>query len=864
MKTKYFLFFSILFIAVSDFTAQATCSYKYRKRITFNSSQVSGTTDLIDFPVIISITNDNNLRVTSSGGHVQSANGYDIIFTSSDGVTVLNHELTSYTSTNGSLDCWVKIPLLSVSIDTDIYMYYGNSAVTTDQSTTNTWSNGFVGVWHFDNDVNNSTALTWMNGTNYSTSNNATAKFGTARRFQSGSSQYIDVSPYNSAYNLFSDLTVSAWLRPSTIGIDQKIAGNEDNVNGGWKFGVYTDNKIEFEIRNSSNSPSLSRSASGGTPITNNTWHYIVGQYSDPGDFINTYLNGSLDRNYSTTASCWSSPGTMKIGREPFASTAFLDGRLDELRLSNVIRSAGWIATEYNNQNSPGPGTFYTISSEPKEWLGGSSTVWSTGGNWSGGSAPAASTDIIISSGTFDPILNANLQLNSVMIRSGATLSLSNRTLSIASDVMNCGVINGSTGNLVLNSTSSNIQVQNLSGSGTYNLNNLTINNTFSSPSVVLNNSVGVAGSLVLTSGIVYTSATNILALGTSATSSSGSSSSFVSGPMSKVGTTDFIFPIGKNNKWRRASVTSISASSTFRAEYFDTPYANSTTVNAPLNNVSKMEYWQVDRIVGAGNAKLALYWEDASASVINNCPDLTIARWNGASWDERAGTTVGGSSCSGTGSGNVLSNAVITAFSPFTFASKLGGVNPLPVELSNFSASCGDEGVEIKWTTQSESNNDFFKLQKSKDGLEWQNVKNIVGAGNSRSEKEYTFLDKVYSNEISYYSISQVDFDGTEKRYKLISVACGKKKDGKVTLFPNPVITELNFDLNSLAYNGECQIKIVDNLGRLCQEFEFYLNPENSAIKMPINLKSGYYFVQIFSGKTLVCSNRVIVQAEH
>src|SRR5690606_4257801 len=113
------------------------------KRITFNASSVSGTNDLIDFPVLISIASDNDLRVTSSGGHVNNSNGYDIVFTEADGVTLLSHQLTDYSSTTGSLETWVKIPALSGTKNTHIYMYYGNSAVNTNQSSTATWSNGY-------------------------------------------------------------------------------------------------------------------------------------------------------------------------------------------------------------------------------------------------------------------------------------------------------------------------------------------------------------------------------------------------------------------------------------------------------------------------------------------------------------------------------------------------------------------------------------------------------------------------------------------------------------------------------------------------------------------------------------------------
>src|SRR5690606_28486524 len=117
-----------------------------------------------------------------------------------------------------------------------------------------------------------------------------------------------------------------------------------------------------------------------------------------------------------------------------------------EVRLSNVIRSAGWIATEYNNQNSPS--TFYSISSEPVVFAGTSNTNWTTNGNWSSGSSPTASADVILSPSSNQPNLNTDIQLRSLWVRPSTTLTIgSNRTLSILHDITNCGVIVGNNGN---------------------------------------------------------------------------------------------------------------------------------------------------------------------------------------------------------------------------------------------------------------------------------------------------------------------------------------------------------------------------------------------------------------------------------
>lgn len=859
MKRKLlFILVSVLVLSQDCLSQSAICSYGYRKRITFDPTRVAGPADLTDFPVLINVASDNDLRTTGNSGHVSSTNGYDIVFTAADGVTVLNHELTAYTATSGAMQCWVKIPNLSTSINTYIYMYYGNSSATVNPSSSGTWSNGYVGVWHFDNSLNNSTSTTGLNGTNNGSTNTGTAMFNSARSFSSGSSQYIDVTPYNAAYDLTANVCVSAWIRLTSNGADQKILGNQDNANGGWKFGVFSDNKIEFEIRTSGNSPFLSRSASGGTALGTGTWYYVVGQYSNAGDFIDTYLNGSLDRNYSTTASLGASGGTMKFGREPFGG-AYLNGIEDEVRLSSVARSADWITTEYNNQNSPS--TFYSISAEPNVFLGGTNANWNTNGNWSSGSTPSASTDVILSPTGNQPNLNADIQLASLWIRPSTTLTIgNNRTLSILHDITNCGVIvgNNASSEVLMNSTSAYSQTQYLSGSGTYNLRDLTINNTFSlSPSVVMNSPVDITNDLTLTSGVVSTTTTNILSLGTGATSTGGSASSYVSGPMSKAGSTAFIFPVGKGGRWRRLGISAPSSSSTFRAEYLNTAYTNTSTVNSPLTDVSKIEYWQLDRTVGTGNASVSLYWESAGGSGIDNCADLTIARFNGTGWDERVATTGGSSTCTGTGAGLITTTAVVTAFSPFTFGSKSTTLNPLPIELIDFKVRCDKNTAILEWETASERNNDYFNLERSLDGEVWTSVAKIKSAGNSSTSRNYSYSDDFKTSSPAYYRLVQVDLDGSKSVFRNVISSC-ITMGNHLRLFPNPAMDAVNLDFNlEIATTGT--LKIIDNIGRLLFTENLRLGRGSSIVGQSLNLKPGSYTV-LFQTEQFTLKDKLLI----
>ena len=107
--------------------------YAYRRTITIDHTKVPNT-DQSNFPLLISGTY-TYLATVSNGGNVQNANGYDVIFTSDTGcATKLDHEVDTYNATTGAVNYWVRVPLLSHINDTTIYLCYGNSAITTDQS----------------------------------------------------------------------------------------------------------------------------------------------------------------------------------------------------------------------------------------------------------------------------------------------------------------------------------------------------------------------------------------------------------------------------------------------------------------------------------------------------------------------------------------------------------------------------------------------------------------------------------------------------------------------------------------------------------------------------------------------------------
>jgi len=166
--------------------------FKFYKVITINSDKV--TADLNNFPLLISIF-DSDLH-----DKVQS-NGNDLAF--SNGTDWLDHEIElfdqNYNPSYAKLVAWVRIPILSGSEDTVIYMYYGNSTMGTRQNPIGVWDSSYVAVWHMDENPTGAlydSTSNYNDGTFYggmSGSNVVESQTGNGMYFD-GNNDYISVA----------------------------------------------------------------------------------------------------------------------------------------------------------------------------------------------------------------------------------------------------------------------------------------------------------------------------------------------------------------------------------------------------------------------------------------------------------------------------------------------------------------------------------------------------------------------------------------------------------------------------------------------------------------------------------------------
>lgn len=341
--------FSIFTLSNSE--SQWLAGYTYRKLITINHNQVSGGVDLTNFPFLISLTH-NDLRSTVSGGYVQSINGWDIAFTSSDQTTLLNFELEKYVSTTGQIVFWVQIPTLSASVNTNVYMYYDNASIVANQSSKNTWNANYVGVWHMNN--GNDATVNSNNGTvNGGAVPGGSGFIGNGCSFN-GIDGYLSVAD-NATLDMNTSVTLSAWVKQTTIASYDRIIAKSTAANAlpYTIYGLMTDDAqhTRFELSKSGGQTAINGTGS----ITTNTWYYAVSTYN--GTTRALYLNGNLVGSDATvTGNFDTNTVPLTIGCSGYTSSTkinFLNGIIDEARVSKTALSQGWVKTEYNNQSNP-------------------------------------------------------------------------------------------------------------------------------------------------------------------------------------------------------------------------------------------------------------------------------------------------------------------------------------------------------------------------------------------------------------------------------------------------------------------------------------------------------------------------------
>ena len=337
----------VVVTASPESPVQKHSGWTRRCALAIDHTQVRG--PLTNFPVLVSykVTPDQAANLPdecmdSAATERANGDGGDLRFTSdADGNEPLHSEVVSFVQAHpasaASAEIWVCVPSVSSPSDTVIYAWYGNAAAAMpaeddpDWGSQGVWSNGYAGVWHLTNPASPADSTRNVNdGTSYGRTS-ASAQIGDGIALN-GPAEYLDFGAAASLNLNTTSWTYSVWFARTTT---DKVDALFDR----W----------EYQTRTWISNVLISRFS---TMDQNQPLYHVTRN----GNTWTIYKDGAQDSSAtnSTVQPC-ATTATLKMG---FNAAQYAMGILGEGRVASVARSAGWIATEYNNQS--GPSTFWT------------------------------------------------------------------------------------------------------------------------------------------------------------------------------------------------------------------------------------------------------------------------------------------------------------------------------------------------------------------------------------------------------------------------------------------------------------------------------------------------------------------------
>ena len=457
--------------------------------------------------------------------------------------------------------------------------------------------------------------------------------------------------------------------------------------------------------------------------------------------------------------------------------------------------------------------------------------------------SPPSLKNLIINNSNGVSLGNQIITIKDTLNLTQGSLNLQNKSFNIDGHIVRTtGSINTNVGtNLNLGNNTSEIELPaNLFAASPADFRNLLIDRAGGLK--LGNQAIQIDNKLILSNGIIKANSNDFIftknaSVGTAIDNSiAGSSASYIDGCVRKIGNTAFTFPIGNQGEYAPAGISAADGGGndthSFVVCYFnENPNAqyNINQLVEGLNHVSSVEYWTVSR-TGANNVHVTLSWDERSGT-IRNSDDIVISHWNSSTekWENKNQIQKSGDN----NRGNVTSE-LISDFSPFTLGST-SKENILPVELSYFKANCQSESIKLTWQTLTETNNEYFILERFENN-KWLEISKITGAGNSNTPVNYTYLD--FNKSESIYRLQQKDFDGKIRSIALQSIECNTSMEFYLNIFPNP-----SYDIVKVQSNWELNNKKFTIKNSLNQTvIENYLD-KTSTIDLS-QLKPGIYFI--------------------
>jgi hypothetical protein len=377
---------------------------------------------------------------------------------------------------------------------------------------------------------------------------------------------------------------------------------------------------------------------------------------------------------------------------------------------------------------------------------------------------------------------------------------------------------------------------------------NVNINNA---AGITLNSPVSLLGILNFTSGLVNTSATNLLTMAAGSSVIGASNASFVFGPIKKIGNTPFTFPVGKANGLVPIGISNFIGglvTDEFTAEYIRSSAAALGPITDPLiRHVSGCDYWTLNLNNGAPTVDITGYWNannPCNGTYINNLATLAMVHFDGTNWNSSSvgfnpppnGTTA---------AGDITWPSVNTfspTFTPFALGSS-GLDNPLPIIINYFTGTKQNGNHLLNWkVTCASTPNVTIELERSTDGRNYNSIYSIFATA-VRCQQPFDHTDNQPAKGVNYYRLKMTDADGKITYSSIVSLINAVKGFEVMNIAPNPIVNG-SFNLKvSAAAKAQMEVVIADMQGRILEKRSVSMIAGFNSIPMNVrNLAAGTY----------------------
>ncbi|MBN8697821.1 MAG: T9SS type A sorting domain-containing protein [Bacteroidetes bacterium] len=427
--------------------------------------------------------------------------------------------------------------------------------------------------------------------------------------------------------------------------------------------------------------------------------------------------------------------------------------------------------------------------------------------------------------------------------------------------------INSSTSTFTFNGTTAQNYDPTVTGGTNVTLNNVVLNNTRSGYGDVtlldnmLIGSSSSTGTLTLTDGDILTNAFMVQVNNTTASCvTTGNTTSFVNGNLRRYLTSSgsYDWPVGVTVKGYQRANTNFSTNTIgyIDAKFTVWPGAYpvqggsecSMTYNQPAEDVG---YWTLTANSGTGTYDMTLYPLGAGNTTgmagwtIIKDPLISSNTWS-----------LNGTCAASTAT--VVRRNGMSGFSVFGVAQSL---TPLPIELLSFTGKNLGKRNLLEWATATEINNDYFTLERSSDGSNFENIAIVDGAGNSLSTINYNKYDETPFYGITYYRLKQTDYNGEYSFSQIIALENGLNDVELSNVHPNPTSNDINFDLYS-PIAGTIKVQVMDYTGRVVIEETMVISNGTTRLNAKMReLAKGIYSLKVTFNQTGYSSVNMIIK---